>query len=252
MVGEVAAVEFTQAFEHAEDRAGEWVAGVDGDGVAQLLQPGRRFQRRHAAQHQIDQQRRVDLMGNAFDLLDALRCLDENHVRTGSGVAIRPFDRGVQAERSSRVGPRDDEQVVVAAGAECGGQRLLELRGIDDALVLQVPAALGEYLVLQLDCRDAGLLVEPDGAHHVHRGAVAGVGVGDQRDVTEHTDQHPRALGHLGGGDQPDVGQPESGCRNTGAGHVRRRLVRATGQMSRYSIENTWCDDEFVAIKQGA
>ena len=252
MVGDVAAVEFTQAFQHAEDRAGERVAGMNGDGVAQLLQPRRRLQRRHAAQHQIDQQRSLDLAGDAFDLLDALRGLDEDHVRTGLGVSIRPLDRGVQAERSPRVGPRDDEQVVVGARVERGGQRLFELRGVDDVLVGQVPAAFREYLVLQLDCRDAGLLVEPDGAHHVHRCAVAGVGVGDQRDVAEHADQHPGALGHLGGGDQSDVRQAEPGRRHTGAGHVCRRLTRATGQMRRYPVENTWCDDEFAAIEQGA
>ena len=156
MIGEVAAVEFTQAFEHAEDRAGEWVAGVDGDRVAQLLQPGRRFHRRHATQHQIDQQRRLDLMGDAFDLFDALRRLDENHVRTG----LRRIDSPVRSRRptrgSSGVGPRNDQQIVVAPGVECGGQRLLELCGIDDLLVRQVPAAFREDLVLQLDCRDAG------------------------------------------------------------------------------------------------
>ena len=225
---------------------------MNGDGVAQLLQSRRRLQRSHAAEHQIDQQRSLDIAGDAFDLLDALRRLDEDDVRTRLGVPIRPLDRGLQSERGPRVGPRDDEQVVVIASVERGGQRLFELRGVDDVLVGQVPAAFREHLVLQLDCRDTGLLVETDGAHHVHRCAVAGVGVGDQRDIAEHADEHPGALGHLGGGDQSDIRQAEPGGRHAGAGHVRRRLTGAPGQMCRYPIENTWCDDEFAAIEQGA
>ena len=111
------------------------------------------------------------------------------------------------------------------------------------------PQRFGKDLIFQLDCRDAGLLVERNRAHHVHRGAVAGVRVGDQRDVAEYTDEHAGAFGHLGRGDQSDVRQAEAGGRYTRAGHIGGRLTGALDQVRGYPVENAWCDDEFTAIE---
>jgi hypothetical protein len=72
-----------------------------------------------------------------------------------------------------------------------------------------VPALLGHHLVLELDAGDPGLLVELHGADDVERVAVAGVGVGDDRDVDGGGDP-AGVVHHLRTGEQPDVGRPIS------------------------------------------
>ena len=62
----------------------------------------------------------------------------------------------------------------------------------NDELALHVPALLRGHLVLDVDPGDPGRLVGADGADHVQRVAVAGVGVGDHRDVHAGRDP-PRA-----------------------------------------------------------
>ena len=55
------------------------------------------------------------------------------------------------------------------------------LGGRDEALVVQMAAALREALVLELDRARAGALEEPHRALDVERIAVAGVGIDDER-----------------------------------------------------------------------
>ena len=68
--------------------------------------------------------------------------------------------------------------------------RAISTRGIT-SLPRHVAAALGAHLVLDVDAGDAGLLEILHGVMHVHRIAVAGVGVGGQRD-RERAREHAR------------------------------------------------------------
>jgi hypothetical protein len=112
-----------------------------------------------------------------------------------------------------------------------------------------VAATLGEYLVFQLDCGHTGCVVGADGAHHVHGCAVAGVGVGDQRNVAQRTGDHPDPLGHFARRDQSDVGQPEPRCGDTGTGQIRRDVTRPFGQLCGDAVENSWRDDQFALVQ---
>ena len=82
-----------------------------------------------------------------------------------------------------------------------------------------MPALLRHHLVLQVDPRDAGLLVVPHRAHDVDRVAVAGVGVGDRRHV-DGRDDPPGVVDHLRAGQQPDVRAPDQRGRGPKPGHV--------------------------------
>ncbi len=108
---------------------------------------------------------------------------------------------------------------------------------------------LRKHLILQLDRGDTGVVVLPHGANNVEPGAVAGVGIGDQRHIAERGDDHPRALGHLGLGDEADVGQREARRRHAGSGQVGRDVSGAAGELSGYPVENAWGDDEFVPVE---
>ena len=165
-------------------------------------------------------------------------------------VSVGPFDRRVQPERGARVGARHHQEVVVGPGVQRGRQRLLEHRGVDHLLVRQMAAPLREHLIFQLDCGHPGRLVGADGAYHVHRCAVAGVGVGDERDIAQRVGDHPDSVGHFGRGDQPDVGQPEPRGGHARTGHIRRDVAGALGQLRGDSVENPWRDDEFALVQQ--
>ena len=88
------------------------------DRVSQILQPRRRLQRGHAAQHQVDQQRGLDFAGDPLDLVDALRRLDEDDVRARPRVPVGPLDGGVEPQRRAGVGAGHHEHVVVRPGVQ--------------------------------------------------------------------------------------------------------------------------------------
>ncbi len=182
-----------------------------------------------ASLHHVDQQRGVHLGGDPLDLPDVLRSFDEEDIGARGRVAARPVDCFVDAQWSAGVRTGDDHKVVVGACLEGGVQLLGEFLGGDELLVGQVAALFRECLVLQVEGCYTGLLVFTHGARDVHRCAVAGVGVGDERDAVECGDHDAGPVGHLALGEQPDVGQAEPGdghpCATevsgaeTGAGH---------------------------------
>ena len=99
-------------------------------------------------------------------------------------------------------------------GADLGD----ELGARDHLLAIEVAAALGRHLVLDVDRRHAARLVFAHGARHVELVAVAGVGIGDQRDA-DRARHDRRVVDHLAHGEQAEVGVATRG-RSAGAGHV--------------------------------
>jgi hypothetical protein len=85
-----------------------------------------------------------------------------------------------------------------------------------------VPAPLRHHLILEVNRADPGGLVFTHGPDHVDRVTVAGVGVGDHRDVDRLRDP-VRVVDHLRKRHQADVGaaKPRGGAAEPG--HVRGR-----------------------------
>ena len=72
--------------------------------------------------------------------------------------------RGVEAFDRDGVGARDDQQVGIGARIDRGLDLGDHLGARDHLLALEVAAALGEHLVLDLDRVGAGALQHLDGA----------------------------------------------------------------------------------------
>jgi hypothetical protein len=75
----------------------------------------------------------------------------------------------------------------------------------DDLLALVMAAFLGADLVLDVECGDPRLLVLAHRADHVDRVAIAGVGIGDDRD-RDRLDRQPDKADILRQGEQSEIG----------------------------------------------
>ena len=124
------------------------------------------------------------------------------------------------------------------------------LRRRYDELALHVAALLGGHLVLDVDPGDPGRLVGADGADHVQRVAVAGVGVGDHRDVDAVGDP-PGAGGHLGHGQQANVRPPDRPRRGAEPGHVHGREPGLLHEPGGQRVERPRRHDGLLRCQQG-
>jgi hypothetical protein len=121
---------------------------------------------------------------------------DQVDARVGVEPAAFEVFLPVAVGRAVGVGPGDDDGVVVLLGVD---GRLEAGDGVlagDDLLAGDVATPLGRGLVLDVDGGDPGLLVLPDRAADVVDAAVAGVTVGDDRQVRR-LDLPFRVLDHL-------------------------------------------------------
>ena len=144
--------------------------------------------------------------------------LGEDRVRAGIHQLLRAVDRRLQPVDGPDVGARHDEEVRVAPGIHGRTDALDRRVLVDDLLAVEVAAALGVDLVLDVQAGDAGVLEGLHGAGDVHRLAEAGVGV-DERGQVGHPGDLLGAPGDLGQGGQADVRQAQVG-REHGAGDV--------------------------------
>ena len=146
--------------------------------------------------------------------------LGEDQVGAGVDVGLGPVDRVVEAVDGGGVGAGGDDEGRVAAGGDRGLDPPDRDLAVDDVLAVQVPAALGVDLVLDVQPGHPGVLEQLHGAGGVHRLAEPGVRVdqggqgGDPGDLL-------RPPGHLGRGGQPDVRQARGRRRSP-----RRRRTR--------------------------
>ena len=153
-------------------------------------------------------------------LLDRLRRFDKADIGAGFEIGVDPVDRGVEPLDRARVGAGDDHHVGVAAGVDRGLDLADHLGFGDDLLAFVMAAFLGRDLVLDVEPSDPRLLVFAHGADDVDRVAVAGIGVGDDRDADrlhgEADEVH--VLDH---GQQAEIGIA-AGARKPAAGQVDR------------------------------
>src|SRR5690606_36631079 len=129
--------------------------------------------------------------------------LGEDRVGAGVDERLGAVDGGTEPLDGADVGPGHDEEVRVPAGVDGGPDTAQRRRLVDQLLAVEVAAALGVDLVLDVEAGHPGVLEHLDGAGDVHRLAEAGVGIDDGGQ-----------LGHAGdlsaaGGDLAQRGEPD-------------------------------------------
>ena len=124
--------------------------------------------------------RLAERRNHAGEIVARLRRLDEQHVGAGFAIHCGALDGALEALDRDRVGARDDQRLARVPRIDRGADLAAHLGRRDQRLAVEMPAALGKVLVLELDRVGAGALELADGAHDVERVAVAGVGIDDQ------------------------------------------------------------------------
>ena len=160
-------------------------------------------------------------LGNLREIVARARRLDEQDVGARLGIEPPALDRAVEVLDRRGVGAADDQRRLRLPRIDRRPDLARHLRRGNDRLAGEMPAALGEHLVLELDRRGPCPLEQPHRPLHVERVAVAGVGIDDQRAVDAVAHQRDR-FGNLGRGDEPDIGPPEPAIGDGRAGEIER------------------------------
>src|SRR6516225_61984 len=119
---------------------------------------------------------------------------------------------------TARVGARDNHEIPVATGGDGGADLCQIILARDDLFAFEMTTFLREFLILDVDSRDAAALKFAHGAKHVELVAVAGVGIGDHR----HFDCGGKTPGigdHFRHRNEAEIGVSQT-CRRTGTRHV--------------------------------
>src|SRR5215470_3813256 len=140
------------------------------------------------ADQRIGELRDVETARDAFELLDALRRLDEDRLRAGVDVALGAPQRLVEAEHGARVGAHADERLGIKPLRHRGPD--LGLHGFrwNDLLAGHVTAALGPSLVLEKDRARTHAFVGLNGVHGVLDVAVTVVDIDQNRHIAGRDD----------------------------------------------------------------
>jgi len=135
-------------------------------------------------------------------------------------AALARANRLIEARHGTRIGAGDDHEIGAAARRGGGTDLGQPILARHDLLVVEMAAFLREALVLDMDAGDPDGLVFAHGAHDVQFVAVAGIGIGDDRQSDRSRD--PAGIGHhLRHRHQAEIGIAEH-RRGAGAGHVDR------------------------------
>ena len=179
--------------------------------------------------------RRRHALADLRELACVLRRLDEAHVGTGLDIAIDALDRGIEPLDGARIRARDDDEVSVLPRIDRGLDLADHLLCADELLALIVAAFLRRELILQMKRRGARLLELAHRAHHIECIAVAGIGIGDYRNIHGLGGQAdpPR---YLGQGQQAEV-RIAIGARISAAGQINRLEPRKLHEPRRQRIE---------------
>jgi hypothetical protein len=112
-------------------------------------------------------------------------------------------------------------------------------------------APLGRHLVLDVQGRHAGRLVRLHGAAHAERVAVAGVGVGDERDADGRSEV-AGVIGHLGEAGVAEIRQAQARGRRAEARHVDGREPGALDQADRHAVVGARHNQAVLLANQAA
>jgi len=138
-------------------------------------------------------------------LLLRLGCLNKHHIGSGSGIGVGSSNGFFEAERRTRIGARDDQEIRIPAGIQGRAEFLHHLFAGDHFFPVVMAAPLGGHLIFKVQGSDPSGLEGPDGAPHINGIAVPGIGIAD------HGDRHglndaPQPIHHLRESEEADVG----------------------------------------------
>src|SRR5262245_18896934 len=114
-------------------------------------------------------------------LLLALGTLDEQDVGASLCVGLATAQGLVEAEAGTGISAGHDEEIGRTSGCSHHRDLTHHVVGWDHAPARGMSAALGEHLVLDLDCRSTGGLVALDRALKVKEPAEPGIGIAHDR-----------------------------------------------------------------------
>ena len=170
------------------------------------------------------------------------RRLDEDHVGARLGIGVGALERLVEALDRDRVRAADQRHVALAR-VERGLDLADHLRLRHQRLVLEVAAALGHRLVLELHRRGARALEAADRALHVEGVAEARVDVDDHGDRRALADGGER-VEHLARRGEADVGEAEARVADRRAGEIRRLEPRLLDEHGGKAVIDARGDDD--------
>ena len=160
--------------------------------------------------------------------------IGEDHVGAGFRIGARTPQHALDALDRQRVRARDDGKSIVPA-SQAGRFDLFHTFDQGYHLLAgHVPAALRMHLVLDIDAGKPRLLEHLHRVVHVHGIAVAGVGIGGQRDG-EGAGQHPAMVDVFRKSHHPDIVDAEERIGNAGArrgSHLEAGLFDQAGAVA--------------------
>src|SRR5215470_16620270 len=187
------------------DRGTMGLRRVDAEAEAHRLELARRYHRSLAAFEYIDKSRPADLAPDDPQFLDILRRLDKTDIGAGFEIGIDAVERRRQPLDGACIGAGNDDQLGIAPGVDRGADLADHLAEAHHLFALVMAAFLGRDLILDVERCDPRFLVLADRADDVDRIAVAGIGIGDDRDA-DRLYRQPDEANVLRHGEQPQIG----------------------------------------------
>ena len=157
--------------------------------------------------------------GDGRDLVDRLRSLDEDQIRSRIEVGIGATYRLSEPERTASVRSGDENEVSIFPGVDRGPDLLDELLTRNDGLAAQVATTFWVRLVFDVESSDARTLIFDDRSVHVEGVPESGVGIGHER-AGQDAGQAGCLGSHLAHREQPEVGDASERHRDGRPRHV--------------------------------
>ena len=180
----------------------------------------------------------------------AFERLEEDDVRAGFAIGDAALERALKTVGLPRVCAGDDQGVLAAPGLDRDLHLLDHVDGGHHTLERRVAALLGEFLVLDLDRRNARFLVAPHGVVDVEQAAVAGVGIGDDGGIDGPAERRD-PVEHLGVACDARVGQAVGGsrrrCSTSATSHSVRNPIWRGSLMN--SLLSSWLSSVPLTMK---
>ena len=176
------------------------------------------------------------------------RRFDKNRIDAELGERAGALDGVVEAIDAARVGARDDDEIGIGARRQRGFEFSFHLRQWDDFFAVEMAAALGRDLVLDMNGSDANAFELTHGAHQIDGIAVAGVGIGDHRNFHHRDDLRCPFDGfrHAHQANVRDAHAPG----DRAAAEIRRFVAGFLDKPRRKAVEAAGRDEELIALQQ--
>src|SRR5215468_6708006 len=169
-----------------------------------------------------------------------MRRFDKNRIDAEFCKCFSPPDGIIEPMNAAGVCARNDAKGGIAAAGYGGFELLFHLGERNDFLTFEMAAALGCYLVFNMNSGDSDSFEFPDRAHEIGSVAVSGIGVGDNGnfDSRHHMGS---SLYHFRHGYEADVGYSHA-ARDRAAAQVCGCETGLFDQAGGQAIEASRCD----------